>query len=272
MKYWTLDDIEWARFDPDKVDPEILKVIKAASMVERNGRDYAAYLCNVFAGDPGFQDIVKDWAEEEVQHGRALGRWAEMADPGFDFGASFKCFTDGYRLPLEARESVRGTCAGELVARCIVETGTSSYYTALADIVEEPVLRQICSLIAGDEFRHYRLFYTHMNRYLERDRIGRLRRLAVVLGRISESEDDELAYAYYAANAAPDEPYDRKRYSRAYARRAYGLYRPSHVERAIGMCFKAAGIDGKQGLRRLLSRLGYRLISARATRLARADA
>ena len=272
MKHWTLDDIEWARFDPAKVDSEILKVIKAASLVEHNGRDYAAYLCNVFADDPGFQDIAREWAEEEVQHGQALGRWAQIADPGFDFAASLRRFTDGYKLPLDARESVRGTRAGELVARCIVETGTSSYYSALADAVEEPVLRQICKQIAGDEFRHYRLFYTHMNRYLERDRIGRLRRLAVVLGRINESEDDELAYAYYAANTPSDAPYDRRRYSRAYARRAYGLYRPSHVERAMGMCFKAAGIDGKQGLRRLLSGLTYRLMSARATRLARANA
>ena len=190
MKHWTLDDIEWARFDPDRVDPEILKVIKAASLVEHNGHDYAAYLCNVFADDADFQAIARDWAEEEVQHGQALGRWAQMADPGFDFATSFQRFTDGYRLPLDARKSVRGTRAGELVARCIVETGTSSYYSALADAVEEPVLQQICKQIAGDEFRHYRLFYTHMNRYLDRDRIGRLRRLAVVLGRINESEDD----------------------------------------------------------------------------------
>jgi hypothetical protein len=111
-----------------------------------------------------------------------------------------------------------------------------------------------------------------MNRYLDRDGIGRLRRLAVVLGRINESEDDELAYAYYAANAPADAPYDRRRYSRAYACRAYGIYRPSHVERAVAMCFKAAGIDGKQGLRRFLSGLTYRLISTRAARLARANA
>lgn len=272
MKHWTLDDIDWARFDPGKVDPEILKVIKAASMVEHNGRDYAAYLCNVFADDADFQAIAREWAEEEVQHGVALGRWAELADPDFDFAASFKRFAEGYKLPLDAHQSVRGTRAGELVARCIVETGTSSYYTALADAVEEPVLKEICKQIAGDEFRHYRLFYSHMNRYLERDRIGCLRRLVVVLGRINESEDDELAYAYYAANAPTDVPYERRRYSRAYACRAYGLYRPSHVEQAVMMCFKAAGIDGMQALRRLLSSLTYRLMIARADRLARAGA
>ena len=50
-KHWTLDDISWIDFRADQVDPEILKIVKAASLVERNGRDYANYLCSVFAGD-----------------------------------------------------------------------------------------------------------------------------------------------------------------------------------------------------------------------------
>ena len=48
----------------------------------------------------------------------------------------------------------------------MVETGTSSYYTALAEATDEPVLRQICKLIAADEYRHFKLFYDHMRRYL----------------------------------------------------------------------------------------------------------
>ena len=40
---------------------------------------------------------------------------------------------DGYKLPLDAASSVRGSRTGELIARCMVETGTSSYYTALGE-------------------------------------------------------------------------------------------------------------------------------------------
>lgn len=269
-RHWTLDDIPWSRFDPAKIDPEILKVAKAASMVEYNGADYATYLCNVFSDDPAFQEAVRVWAREEVQHGQALGRWAEMADPGFDFDTCFKRFTAGYQLPLEATRSVRGSRSGELVARCIVEVGTSSHYSALGAACEEPVLRAICRHIAADEFRHYKLFYTHLKRYLAAENIGRLRRVAVALGRIGESEDDELAYAYYAANAAPGEPYDRKRWSRAYAARAFTHYRPEHVERGIAMAFKAAGLDPQGLLARMAARAGYRLLRARGRRLAAA--
>ncbi len=269
-KHWTLDDIPWAGFDPAKVDPDMLKVAKAASMVEYNGGDYATYLCNVFQDDPVFQESVRVWAQEEVQHGLALGRWAEMADPGFDFQACFKRFTDGYKLPLDATRSVRGSRTGELVARCIVEVGTSSHYSALSAACEEPVLRAICRHIAADEFRHYKLFYTYLKRYLEAENVGRLRRVAVALGRIGESEDDELAYAYYAANAAPGEPYERKRWSRAYGARAFPHYRTEHVERGVAMAFKAAGLEPRGSLARLASRAGYHLLRARGRRWAAA--
>jgi hypothetical protein len=260
---WTLSDIPWSEFDPSKVDADILKIVKAASMVEYNGADYATYLCNIFDADPQFQAAAKTWAKEEIQHGEALAEWARRADPTFDFQTRFRRFTDGYRIPVGAERSVRGSRSGELVARCIVEVGTSSYYTALAEATREPVLRHICLKIAADELRHYKLFYEHLKRYLVTERIGRFRRILVALGRIGESEDDELAYAYYAANA-DSEPYDRKRYSKAYFSRAFAHYRPEHMRRAVAMIFKAAGVKPHGRLARWASILSYRFVKRRA--------
>lgn len=239
-KHWSLDDIPWDRFDPAKVDADMLRIIKAAAMVEFNGGAYADYLCSVFGDDSEFQEAARRWAEEEVQHGQALSRWAQMADPDFDFDSRFADFSKKIQLPVESENSVRGTRCGELVARCMVEVGTSSYYTALREATQEPVLREICQRIAQDEIRHYKLFYTHMERYRDIENLGRLKRLWVGLGRIGESEDDELAYAYYAANNQ-GEPYDRKKCIRAYMSRAYGFYETRHVERAITLIFKAVG-------------------------------
>ena len=142
MKHWTLDDIPWERFDRSRVDPEVVKIVKAAAMVEANGGDYARYLCNVFHDDPEFQEVANEWAMEEVQHGMALARWAKLADPTFDFEAAFKRFTDGFKIETWRTHSLRGSRSGELVSRCIVETCTSSYYSALKDAVEEPVLKE----------------------------------------------------------------------------------------------------------------------------------
>jgi len=270
--HWTLDDIPWDALDSSKVDPDLIRIVKAAALVEYNGHDYATYLCNVFHDDPAFQQAAKDWAIEEVQHGAALGRWAEMVDPGWTLEGAFARFTENYKLDLAAKESVRGSRSGELIARCMVETGTSSYYTALGDAIEEPALKAVCRHIAADELRHYKLFYQHLKRYLEREELGRLRRLRIAVGRVAESEDDELAYAYWAANAGPDEAYDHNRYIRAYMRRAYSYYRPSHVDRGIAMIFKAVGLKPHTGLYRTATKLAWWFMDRRVKGLVRAAA
>lgn len=270
-RHWTLDDIPWDRFDPSKVDGELLKIVKAASLVEYNGDDYADYLCNVFVDDPDFQGEAKRWAAEEVQHGEALGRWATMADPDWDFRGAVRRFRDGYRISVDATESVRGSRAGELVARCIVEVGTSSYYGSLGEASEEPVLRAVCQRVAADELRHYKLFYDHLKRYLDKENIGRLRRLLIALGRMRETEDDELSYAYYAANAPEGEPYDRKRWSDAYMGRAYRIYRRKYVDRATSMTLKAAGLDPQSRLADWMSRGAFWMMKSRAQKMPEDD-
>jgi hypothetical protein len=251
---WEPDDLPWDRFDRRKLDPNVLKVVKAASLVEYGANNYGHYLCNVFAGDPLFERAALDWAKEEVRHGEALGRYAETADPAFDFRRSFARFSAGYGFDIEATKSVRGSRSGELIARCIVETGTSSYYTALADTTDEPLLKIVCRHIAADELRHFKLFYTHLKRYLDREALTRFERLRIGLGRMRESEDDELAYAYYAANAPEGAPYDRQEYATAYMMRAYRFYKPEHVDRVVAMVFKVCGLNPRSFWRGMASR------------------
>jgi rubrerythrin len=268
MRNWTLDQIAWDRFDASKVDPELLRNVKAAAMVERNGADYGVYLSRVFADDPSFVEAISGWVVEEVQHGMALGRWAQLADPSWDFDAAFARFRAGYSVPLDVTGSVRGSQAGEMMARCIVETGTSAYYSALKDAADEPVLKQICSKIAADEFRHYRLFYAQLQRCLQRDQLSRWGRLRIGWRRVAESEDDELAYAYFAANEPVDAVYDRERSKRAYARRAYPLYRESHVQRGMAMVLKAVGLRPQGRLNGLMTRAGLWFLRRGATKYA----
>ena len=266
MKHWRVEQVAWDRFDPSKVDPEIIPLVKAAAMVERNGGDYAIYLNRVFKGDADFGRAVDNWAEEEIQHGDALGQWASLADPGWDYAAAFERYRNGYSIDLDADASIRGSRTGELIARCIVETGTSSYYTALAEATEEPCLQQVCKLIAADEYRHFKLFYDHMKRYLAREDLSFVRRLRVAAGRIGESEDDELAFAFHCANEDPGIVYSHDRCIAGYMSRAMGFYRYRHLERGMGMVFKAVGLDPRGRLSSLAARGAWRLLSWRRDR------
>ena len=253
---WTLDDVPWERFDASRVEPGLLKALKGACMVEHHSDDYVTYLCSVFHDDPGFQADARAWGIEEVRHGQALRRWCELADPSFDFETSFARFSAGHRLPTRAVESVRGSRAKELVARCFVESGTSAFYSAVRDATEEPVLRHICHRIAGDEYRHYRLFYSNKKRYGAIEKPSIWAGLRVALGRLTESGDDELAYAYYCGNGLTA-PYRRRRYAAAFARRTLPLYRYEHVAKGLAMILKAAGLKPRSWSGRWLTRIGW---------------
>jgi len=247
---WTLDDIPWASFDSTKVEPELLAAVKAAALVEYNAPDYVDYLKRVFRDSPAETlASIEHWGEEEAQHGRALGRWAEVADPTFDFRAAFARFQAGYRpshLTGDDLVSIRGSRRGEMIARCVVESGTSSFYSAIRDATDEPVLKDIAGRIAADEFRHYKLFYETLQAENEPE-LPLWRRLYVAISRVNESDDDELAYAYYSANISAERaatiPYRRDMFAGAYHRKALTLYRRHHIKKLVQMVAKAVGAN-----------------------------
>jgi hypothetical protein len=232
-------------------------------MVERNAADYVTYLTRVFAEDPDFIAAVEHWGVEETQHGDALGRWGMLADPAWDFASAFERYRAGYQIQLDAEASIRGSRTGELIARCMVETGTSSYYTALGEATDEPALKQVCRLIAADEYRHFKLFYDHMKRYLARENLSFSKRLRVALGRIGETEDDELAFAFHSANEPEGTPYDHERCTTAYMGRAIGFYRFNHIERGMGMIFKTIGLDPRGRVSDMAAKASWRLLQWR---------
>src|SRR3982750_3270567 len=155
-QHWKIADLPWDQLKPASVSPDLLKVIKAAALVEYGADAYADYLCKVFKDDTEFQQHARNWAIEEVQHGKALGLWAEKIDISWNLETAMAKFRAGYtpeHFLNSAASSVRGSRASEMVARCMVETGTSSYYSAIGDSIDEPVLKEICKNIAADEFK-----------------------------------------------------------------------------------------------------------------------
>ena len=270
---WTLDDVQWAAFDASKVEPRLLAAVKAASLVEHNAPDYVTYLKRVFRdADPRTLADIERWGAEEVQHGLALGRWAEMADSELQFQGCFCALPAGYKPPHFAAGgdvSIRGSRRGEMIARCVVECGTSSYYSAIRDAAEEPVLKEVAGRIAADEFRHYKLFFETLNKQDEPD-LPIWKKLWVAITRVSESDDDELSYAYYCANVAKaDEariPYRRADCSRAYNQAATALYRRHHIDKLVQMVARACGARPQGRLTAFASAVLWHLLRMRAGR------
>lgn len=268
---WTMDDVPWSRFDASKVEPWLLVAIKAASLVEANAPDYVGYLKRVFKDSgPATHAAIEQWGMEESRHGEALARWAETADPSFNFQQTFARFRHGYKPEHflgDGEGSVRGTKRGEMIARCVVESGTSTFYTAIKEATEEPVLKEIAGRIAADEFRHYKLFYETQQAQDEKP-LTFWRRIKVAIGRVTETDDDELAYAYYCASVAPDKeashPYRREEMAKATFGTLDRIYRRHHLQRLASMVAKACDLDPQGRVAKFAGALLWRMFRVRA--------
>ena len=84
---------------------------------------------------------------------------------------------------------------------------------------------------------------------------------------MAETEDDELAYAYYAANNQ-GEPYDRKRFSREYTVRAYRYYQSPAIQQGVSLILKAIGFKPNGWVATGLSKAAIRFMAFRQWRLA----
>ena len=141
----------------------------------------------------------------------------------------------------------------------------------MRDLIEDPVLAKIAGFIAKDEARHYRLFKLHLGRYLNHRKMGLRERIKIAYQRVAETEDDELAYAYYSANiaGAPGAPaYARKACASAYAWRSFRLYEFKHVRAAAHMILRAADLNPSRWWARTGIQLGWRALRWRVDRLA----
>jgi hypothetical protein len=80
--------------------------------------------------------------------------------PEFDWEAAYASFFSEYSR-LCTVEELEDDRALELVARCVVETGTATYYQTLRDLTDEPVLAELTEHIRTDEVQHYKHFYRY---------------------------------------------------------------------------------------------------------------
>ncbi|HXJ02370.1 MAG TPA: hypothetical protein VNH44_14200, partial [Micropepsaceae bacterium] len=138
----------------------------------------------------------------------------------------------------------------------------------IRDATDEPVLKEVAGRIAADEFRHYRLFYDILQSETEPD-LPLWRKLWVAFTRVQESDDDELACAYYCANVPPAEialkPYRRRIYARAYQEKIMAFYRRHHIDRLVKMVVKPAGLNPSGRLSRVASAVLWRILSFRGS-------
>ena len=214
---WRLAQIDLDRIDVARVRArdDLFLLVCSASFVESGSDTYTRNLVTYFAGDAEFGAWLQQrWETEELQHGRALRAYFEHFWPEYDWQRAYDRFFDEYaRLcVVDALEPTRGQ---ELVARCIVETGTTTYYHALAAVGDEPVLVDLASRIRNDEVGHYKHFYRQFLKYRGSEGLRRAHVAAAIWRRVAElrRSDADIALRHAAqlrgldASSAPRRVY-----------------------------------------------------------------
>jgi hypothetical protein len=213
---WSIDDVPYHALSPDpvSVDRRLFYLVASASFIEITSRLYTRNLVDYFRGDSEVVEwLEREWESEELRHGTALKRYVRTAWPDFDWEAAYRIFLDQY-TPLCTVELLAGTRALEMAARCVVETGTASFYRMVSELSEEPVLSGLAARISADEVRHYKHFYRYFRRYRALERPGRAAVLRTLWNRLAAVETEDALCAFEAVFLAcnPDRVFQRSDY------------------------------------------------------------
>lgn len=198
-KKWDLGTIPWDRLDASLVHDreDLFYLVTAASFIEIAADLYSNNLAQYFADDPEIVAwLESSWQKEEVRHGTTLRKYAQRAWPQFDWDNAYSQFFEDYsrKCIISAYEP---THVLEMVARCVVETGTATFYQSLATQTNEPVLKGIALAIRAEEINHYKHFYAYFNK-LNVDHItNRWQIFGAVFRRILEARKDDAECAMW---------------------------------------------------------------------------
>lgn len=228
---WRLEDIPFDAIDTASVrdDEFLFLMLASASFVEILAETYSGNLIEHYQGNTEVTDWLQDfWQKEETQHGRALKAYVQTVWPEFDWEGTHQAFRIEYSS-LCTVENLEPQRALELVARCVVETGTSTFYRALHDYAREPVLRQLIDNLKTDEVSHYAHFRRYFNAYNAIERHGVFAVIATIWRRVREvrGEDAYIAFKHVYGGRHPDQTFlesDWRRHNRLMKRLAHRHY------------------------------------------------
>lgn len=226
---WQATDFPYSRVEPERFDDDLSFILRTTALVESRADQYGDYLRAVFATRGAqWRAAIDAWNREEREHGRALRRLCE-ASGGLAFERAMAAYLAGVDYHACDGESVRGSVAGELVARCIVEALASTFYRVLRDSCGDDTGRAVLHTLALDEARHYGMFRALLDSEQQRAPLTRWRRLRVGIGRMLELGDDQILFAAWLADDAAAARYRRRTTAARYDAALYRRYRHEHL-------------------------------------------
>lgn len=201
---WRVEAVDWQRIDRSRIahNETLFYLLSSASFIESGSDLYTRNLVQHYAGSANVAEwLHQQWEPEELQHGRALALYVQAAWPEFDWQRAFDSFLAEYG-PLCNMEALEENRALEMVARCVVEMGTTVYYQTLRGMSDEPLLTELLGHIRSDEVNHYKHFLAYFRQITATQPVSRLRIARALYQRLLElrSSDSDVALRHVWAH------------------------------------------------------------------------
>ena len=190
---WRVQDLDWGAIDRGAIAQreDLFYLLVGASFIESGSDLYTRNLSDHYADHPEVAAWLRQhWEDEELQHGHAFASYVQAVWPEFPWQRAFESFIAEYG-PLCTMEELEPNRALELAARCVVETGTTTYYQTLRELSGEPVLTQMLGYIRADEVSHYKHFLAYFKQLHAAAPVSRLRVARVVYRRLVELRESD---------------------------------------------------------------------------------
>lgn len=196
---WDLNQVPLQDIDLNAVRSreDLFYMVAGASFIEIAADLYTDNLIEYFNDQPEIMQWLADhWKFEETRHGYVLRDYTKHVWPEFDWDRAYRSFYVDYSAQC-TQEALEPTRCLEMAARCVVETGTATFYQALSGQASEPVLAHMASLIRADEISHYKHFYQYFKLYREQNPTSRLKVFGAIGRRVLEARNSDAETALW---------------------------------------------------------------------------
>jgi hypothetical protein len=215
---WHYEDIDYGSINKEAIkDLDFLfYLLTSASFIEITSDVYEKNLAKFYSDNPELVAWLENvWEPEELQHGKALRKFVNTVWPRFDWESAYEKFKE-YYLPHCTLDEFQPTKAKELLARMVVETGTSTFYKAIENYskdIDTPILGQIAHNISKDEVYHYEQFEEGYRYYNEQEKLGRDEVIKVIYDRLKEVDGEDARLSFQAIwEVRENEPFEERFY------------------------------------------------------------
>jgi hypothetical protein len=157
---WKMSDYAWSSIRKGDVSSAWIAVARETLVGELTTFSATERFFADFGSDVDFTQWLTVWLYEETKHPSAILMWLDAFGEKFD-----SRFMLQGRQTLPFMPSKMGTLATNIISEMVAAT---LYITLASQPGIDPVFKQICQNISGDEARHAASFYSYGKKYLAR--------------------------------------------------------------------------------------------------------